>query len=121
MNRQSSIKAAASLANPLPVVPCGISGSPIEARAPAIPKMKCLECDGEGEAEYLALDAIRPHWDSCHVCHGTGLVAPYCETCEGKLTVDGFCYDCSDYAEGFAPSGWLKAETCAFGMPGVRP
>jgi hypothetical protein len=86
--------------------PSDQAAQPVEAKAGSLPKMKCLECGGDGEAEYMALDAVRPHWDDCHVCHGTGLVAPYCTICEEKLTVDGFCYSCDEYGEGFAPAGW---------------
>lgn len=59
----------------------------------------CRECNGEGEAEYMALTEDRYHWRECHECGGSGVEAPYCLTCEGKLTVDGFCYDCDAYEE----------------------
>jgi hypothetical protein len=95
-------------------VPCrkaGVAPSPVAA--PAVPsKMPCLSCEGKGEAEYMGLCEDRYHWRECHVCEGTGLVAPYCEVCESKLTVDGFCYDCDEYT--FAdrvpplPEGWSR-------------
>lgn len=69
----------------------------------------CRECDGAGEAEYMALDETSYSVQDCHVCQGSGLEAPYCETCEGPLTA-GYCRDC-DF-----PSGWLLAERSAFGM-----
>jgi RecJ-like exonuclease len=89
---------------------------PVEARAGILPantgmavtahKMPCLSCDGEGTVEVLDLDATRPHCAICDDCDGTGLVEPYCTVCEEKLTVDGFCYSCDEYGEGFAPAGW---------------
>lgn len=75
--------------------------NPIGAPLSVPAKMPCLECGGAGEAEYMGVTEDRYHWRDCHVCDGTGLVAPYCETCEGKLTVDGFCYACEEYGEGF--------------------
>lgn len=75
----------------------------------ASPKMTCRECGGKGEAEYMDLCEDRYHWRVCHVCDGEGLVAPYCETCQGTL-VAGLCRDC-DF-----PSGWEFAERSALGM-----
>jgi hypothetical protein len=81
--------------------------------AGATPKQPCLSCQGEGEAEWLALDETAPRWLICDDCGGTGLASkPYCEICEGKLSVDHFCYDCDEYT--FAdrvpplPEGWLR-------------
>lgn len=101
---------------PSPVVaslsPLGLAANPIgapssrdasvgptgEAGAPnLLTSMKCRECDGKGEAEYMALHEDRYHWRRCDKCDGSGEEAPYCETCGGKLTVDLFCYPCDDY------------------------
>lgn len=80
--------------------------------APSATQMPCLECGGEGTGEYMALTEDSYHVRRCHICDGTGLVDPYCETCQGKLT-DGLCRDC-DY-----PSGWFLAERSALGV--VKP
>lgn len=81
--------------------------------APAYSLMTCRECDGAGEAEYMALDETSYSVQDCHKCDGSGLEKPYCEMCEGPLTA-GYCRDC-DF-----PSGWLLAERSAFAMPGTR-
>jgi hypothetical protein len=56
----------------------------------------CRHCDGAGEVEILALDAVRPVVELCHACEGSGRSDPRCETCEGPLAPDGFCFDCDD-------------------------
>jgi len=93
-----------------PVSPAGVPVAPLSG-APAT--QPCLACEGEGEVEIMALDEVRPHWELCGECDGTGVsTRPYCETCQGKLTVDGFCYACDDYGL----SGWALAEHSAYGM-----
>lgn len=97
-------------------VPCGSSNSTGRTGAPNPPtvsKITCRECDGAGEAEYMALDETSYSVQDCHKCDGSGLEKPYCEMCEGPLTA-GYCRDC-DF-----PSGWLLAERSAFAMPGTR-
>lgn len=104
-----------------PHKPVGIA-KPLRDVSVAVPttpsKMKCPECEGKGEAEYLALDAVRPHWADCHHCGGSGEVAPYCQCGNDKLTPDLFCYDCEEYIDGAEPVGWERAERSAFGMAG---
>jgi hypothetical protein len=68
---------------------------------PTTPKMVCPHCEGKCEAEYMALTEDRYHWRACHHCEGEGVVAPFCQLCETKLTVDGYCYSCEEYGEGF--------------------
>jgi hypothetical protein len=67
-----------------------------EGRAASNPSNYCRECDGAGEVEILALDAVRPVVELCHACEGSGLGEPVCETCQGALTSYGFCFDCAD-------------------------
>lgn len=92
-------------------VPCAAIPVPGEARAP-VTKMPCRECNGAGEAEYMSLTEDRYRWRDCHVCDGTGLVAPYCEVCESNLTVDGFCCSCDEYPVSDRipplPEGWAR-------------
>jgi hypothetical protein len=118
MNKLTRINAGA-------VSPCpGNTGTARVAEArvvPTSPKMKCRECDGVGEAQYMALDDTEYRWSICHRCDGEGTEEPYCETCGGKLTFDLFCYDCSDYLDGHAPVGWERAERSAYGMTGGAP
>jgi hypothetical protein len=68
------------------------------AGASNAPTFHCRECDGEGEAQYLALDETEYRWRTCHVCEGSRVEAPYCEICSGKLTCDLYCSDCDEWA-----------------------
>lgn len=83
--------------------------------SPITPRQDCRSCEGEGTVFIEPLDAREGYAAICDDCEGTGKSRePYCETCDGKLTVDGFCYSCDDYAEGFPeriaplPSGWNR-------------
>lgn len=79
------------------VIPCAVVSAAVSVPAnETAATYPCLECSGEGEAEYMGLDETRYTVRDCHVCDGTGLVAPYCEVCEGRL-VDGWCASCEDY------------------------
>jgi hypothetical protein len=69
--------------------------TPVTAVAPNFP---CRECEGEGEAQYLALDETEYRWAECHECGGSGKEAPYCGVCEGRLTCDLYCTECDEWA-----------------------
>lgn len=36
--------------------------------------VECPGCEGEGEVEILALDAVRPSVEDCSQCDGTGKI-----------------------------------------------
>ena len=78
--------------------PTGEAGAPNLSNT-SLAKQPCLECEGQGEVEVMGLDEDRYHWRSCDDCNGTGYAEkPYCEICQGKLTVDLFCTDCDEWA-----------------------
>lgn len=59
----------------------------------------CVECDGAGEVELLALDATRPVLVDCDACNGSGETAPRCDCGEpvsgGDADGDGgVCHAC---------------------------
>lgn len=68
------------------------------AGAAGSPSFPCRECNGAGEAEYMGLCEDRYHWRRCHVCEGSRVEAPYCNTCGETLKADLFCVSCDDYA-----------------------
>lgn len=68
---------------------------PLDSVSPTFP---CRACDGEGEAQYLALDESEYRWRTCHVCEGSRVEAPYCGVCQGSLTCDLYCTDCEEWA-----------------------
>lgn len=100
--------------NKHPAAPVPTAGRPLTAVGTNPPTMKCRECGGKGEAEYMGLCDRYYRWADCHSCNGTGLEAAYCGTCDGSLTATGFCMACDDFE-----SGWLLAERSALGM--VKP
>ena len=95
MNRLTKISPTDALANNSARETGEAGVAPFSSVSPTFP---CRECEGEGEAQYLALDESDYRWTICHVCEGSRVEAPYCGVCQGSLTCDLYCTDCDEWA-----------------------